>query len=144
MRPIYQFIIGSQVFFKDLEDFTPKDKDVLCIMDRFNFKGNVLHGHLQGDDVFFFRNMDKDGFINDALESKVPMRLGKFLVPEFATHINLEINDLKKLSPLAENLDEKHKYEKIIYDSYLENNDFVLTEEQRLKAFKSYKDTRKS
>lgn len=144
MRPIYQFIIGSQVFFKDLEDFKPKDKDVLCIMDSFNFKGNVLHSHLQGDDVFFFRNMDKDGFINDAIESNVPMRLGKFLVPEFATHIDLEINDLKKLSSLAENLDEAHKYEKIIYDSYLENNDFVLTEEQRLKAFKSYKDTRKS
>jgi hypothetical protein len=55
--------------------------------------------------------------------------IGKFLVPEFCERISFTIEDLQKLSPLTKILDDKHKYEKVIYDSYLENKDFVLTEE---------------
>ena len=51
---------------------------------------------------------------------------------------NLTINHLKKLSPLIDFLDDKHRYEKIIFESYIENNDFFLTEEQRLKAYLEY------
>ena len=36
-------------------------------------------------------------------------------------------------------MDNNHAYEKIIYDSYIENNDFYLTESQLNRAYKEYK-----
>jgi hypothetical protein len=82
-------------------------------------------------------------YIDWALKSKVGMVIGKFLIPEFVAQIGMSIDDLKQLAPLVDRLDDKHKYEKNIYDSYILNNDFYLTEEQRLKAYESYKESRK-
>lgn len=67
------------------------------------------------------------------------MQIGKFLVPEFVQEIGFTIEHLKKLKPLAEKLDGRHKYEKVIYDAYIENGAFKLTEEQRSKAYEQYK-----
>lgn len=71
------------------------------------------------------------------------MKAGKFLVPEFANYIGLTIDDLKILEPMFRNMDEKHKYEEVIYDAYVSNNAFILTNEQRKKAFEIYINTRK-
>lgn len=138
MKPIRTFVIGSRAFFTGMDGYYPKDIDELNIMDRFPFKGNVFNANINGKDVFFFRNMDKEGFIKDTLECGVPMRIGKFLVPEFATYLEVTINDLKRLSDIIEKIDEKHLYEKIIYDAYLKNGEFKLTEEQRAAAYKEY------
>ena len=138
MKPIKTFIIGSRTFFMEMEGYVPKDYDELNIMDRFPFKGNVLNMKMNGKDVFFFRDMDKEGFIKDTLECGVPMRVGKFLVPEFAEYLGMTIADLKRLSPVIENIDEKHHYEKAIYDAYLENQAFYLNEKQRAEAYKEY------
>ena len=70
------------------------------------------------------------------------MQLGKFLVPTFVEAIGFTIEDLKKLQPLADNLDDKRKYEKVIYDSYIQNNDFALTDEQLQKAYLEYKNNK--
>ena len=138
MKPIKTFIIGSRAFFTGVEGYVPKDYDELNIMDRFPFKGNVLNMKMNGKDVFFFRGMDKEGFIKDTLECGVPMRVGKFLVPEFAEYLGMTIADLKRLSPVIENIDKKHHYEKVIFDAYLKNGEFKLTEEQRVAAYKEY------
>lgn len=66
------------------------------------------------------------------------MEIGKFLVPEFIHEFNLTINDLKRLYPLVIKLDDRHKYEEVIYNSYIENNDFNLTNEQIKEAYKIY------
>ena len=71
------------------------------------------------------------------------MAAGKFLVPEFCKEIGSTVEDLPKLAPLISNLDTKHEYEKIIFDSYIQNGDFVLTQEQRDKAYESYKIARR-
>ena len=55
----------------------------------------------------------------------------------------ITIDDLKLFEQAFNNIDERHTYEKIIYDAYIENNAFVLTDEQREKAYKAYKTTRK-
>ena len=138
MKPIKTFIIGSRAFFTGMEGYVPKDYDELNIMDRFPFKGNVLNMKMNGKDVFFFRDLDKEGFIKDTLECGVPMRVGKFLVPEFAEYLDMTMDDLERLSPVIENIDEKHLYEKVIYDAYLKNGEFKLTEEQRVAAYKEY------
>jgi hypothetical protein len=88
------------------------------------------------------RHSSKEDYINWALQSKIGMVIGKFLVPEFCTEIGFTIEDLSKLKVLIDKLDDKHKYEEIIYTSYLENGSFTLTPEQRDKAYKSYKESR--
>ena len=107
MKVIYKFEIGSKYFFKDFDDFNTKDNDVLCIVDHFintRKPTNVLNFRLKGEDVFFFRNMDKEEFIYDTLESNVPMRAGKFLIPEFCQHIGFTIDDLQRLQGVFENI----------------------------------------
>ena len=132
--------MGSSYFFNKFEDYVQKDADELCIMDSFPFNGiNVLNMKKDGKDVFFYRNMDKDAFIEDTISSKVPMRVGKFLIKEFSEHLGMVPNDLKALDHMFEGLDEKHTYEKIIYDAYLENGEFRLTDDQIDAAYREYK-----
>ena len=143
MKPIKTFRIGSCVFFGGMDGFEPKDVDELCIMDTFSFKGNSIQCRgLHGKDVFFFRNMSKDDFKKDVKNSKLPMVAGKFLVPEFVEYLGFTIEDLKEFSGKFDEIDEKHAYEKIIYEYYIENNGFFLTAGQKEKAFKKYKETR--
>lgn len=143
MRPIKQIKIGSSVFFSGMKGYKPKDKDELCIMDTWFPKNtNVLNMKMNGKDVFFFKNMTKEEFIQDVRDSGVHMRAGKFLVPEFAEFIGLTIEDLKSISDLFEHFDLFHQYEKVIYDFYIENNGFFLTDEQKQVAYNKYKEYR--
>lgn len=140
MKPIVMFDMGSSIFFNVFDDYDSKDADKLCIMDTFTVKGtNVLNMRLNDEDVFFYKNMPKEEFIKDTIDSNVPMRVGKFLVPEFCKYIGFEISDYDKLKSMFDNLDEKHRYEIIIRDSYIENGGFFLTDEQRLRAYEEYK-----
>ena len=142
MTPIRTFIIGSSAFFSGMEGYVPKDIDELNIMDEFPFYFNVLNGRKNGRDVFFYRNMNKEDFIKDTLKSGVTLRAGKFLVPEFAEYLGMTIRDLRKLHSFFNRMDEKHRYEGVIYRAYLENGDFYLTDEQRQAAYDEYKKAR--
>ena len=137
-----RFLVGSQYFFKDIEGFNSKDIDYLIIetnprdyKEKYQISGNCQC-------LFKWKKMSKDDFINNVLETKLPMEVGKFLVREVAFVIGLKINDLKKLRPVIERLDEKHKYLEVIYNSYLENGSFYLTDEQRELAYEEYKKAR--
>lgn len=131
-------LVGSRAFFEGLDGFQSKDTDILELVDnptgfkyqrQFKFKDKC---------VFQWRKMEIKEFIKITLLNNTPMEIGKFLVPEFIKEYNLSIDDLKQLQPLVDKLDDKHKYEKVIYDSYLENNEFRLTEEQLNKAYNIY------
>lgn len=143
MKPIKTFRIGSRVFFEGIKDFESKDIDELCIMDTFPFKNNSIHCNgLHGKDVFFFRNMAKEDFKKDVMNCKLPMAAGKFLVPEFASYLGFTIEDLKEFEDKFNHIDDEHAYEKLIYDSYINNNGFFLTEQQRQEAYKKYKENK--
>ena len=134
-------LMGSNYFFKDYKDFKSHDIDYIDIIETNEFKEKrVIRG--QGKDYFYLKRKPKEQLIQDALKSELSMVVGKFLIPEFNKKISFTIDDLPKIKPLIDRLDEKHIYEKIIYESYLENNSFTLTEDQRLKAYKKYKETR--
>ena len=141
MKALIKFNIGSQVFFKDnFDDYVIKDSDELWIMDNWKIQEtNVLNFKNHKQDIFYFKNMSKEEFIEDTLSCSTPMRIGKFLIPEFVKYLNFTIEDLKRLEPVIKRIDEKHKYEQIIYYSYIENNDFTLNDEQLLNAYKEYK-----
>lgn len=136
---IKEFKMGSLIFFKEYNDFNSKDVDILAITDLPLFGKPMMNMKLNEKDVFFMGLENKNILIEKTLDSNVPMRVGKFLVPEFCEYIEFEISDYDKLSDMFDNLDEKHRYEIIIRDAYIENNGFFLTDEQRLKAYEEYK-----
>ena len=126
------------------DDYKLKDNDELHIVDEFIFPNKVCMNMrlFDGNDIFIFKNTDKQEYINDVYESGVNMKVGKFLIPEFNKYINFTIDDLKSLQPIFDNMDEKHTYERVIFESYLKNGDFFLTDEQRREAYKEYKRSR--
>ena len=40
---------------------------------------------------------------------------------------------------MFDRLDDKHKYERLIYESYINNNSFTLTEKQLQEAYDEYR-----
>lgn len=131
-------LVGSNVFFKGINEFKSKDIDILELVDNpIGFK-NQRQFRFKDKCVFQWRRMPVNELISITLSNNVPMEVGKFLVPEFIEVMNITLDDLKKLQPLVDNLDDKHKYEKIIYDSYMSNRNFVLTEDQLNEAYKEY------
>lgn len=136
---IKEFKIGSSIFFESYSDYTQKDIDVLAITDLPLFGKPMMNMKLKDKDIFFMCIEENSVMLDKTLESGVNMRAGKFLSPEFAEYIGLTIEELKKLKPMFDDIDEKHMYEKVIFDSYIKNNGFFLTNEQRLTAYEEYK-----
>ena len=144
MKDKIKFEIGSKYFFRNLPGYVSKDTDILVIMDSWMIgRTNVLNMKRDGEDIFFYKDMNKEEFINDTLNSKVPMRVGKFLNKEFNEYLGFTIDDLKVFNELFNELDKEHLYEKRIYEYYIENNKFELTEEQLLDCYKVYKENKK-
>lgn len=139
-----RFIVGSRAFFSCYEDFKPSDEDVLILDDNptdYKFHQEI---RIKGNCIFRWKRMNAQEFVDYHKKLNTGMFIGKFIVPEFTTEIGLTIEQLAELRCLAERLDERHQYERIIFDSYIKNNEFVLTEEQRLSAYNNYKSSRKT
>ena len=135
-----KFLVGSNVFFKGyFEDFVSKDVDTVILEKNPSGYINVRQLHFKDRCIFQWRRMDKEEFIEVSLLRSLGMELGKFLVPEFARELEMTIEDLKRLQPLADKLDENHLYEKVIYDAYIENGCWTLTDKQRMDAYRVYK-----
>lgn len=134
-------LMGSNYFFSQYKDFKSTDIDKIDIINTSDFKDKrIIRG--QGKDYIFLKRKPKEQLIQDALNSELAMVVGKFLIPEFNKQIGFTIEDLPKVQSLIDRLDDKHLYEKIIYDAYLENKEFILTQEQRDAAYASYKESR--
>lgn len=134
-----RYLVGSQYFFKGFSDFAPKDLDELILEENpkdYKIKMQITG---KGKCLFKWRKLKPQQFIE---YTKLPMELGKFLVKEVCQEIGFTIEHLKKLKPIVDKLDEKHLYEKVIWESYIENNDFHLTNEQLSKAYDLYKEKR--
>ena len=136
-----QFIVGSQAFFKQYPDFIPGDIDIVEFEDDPKLYRNFMQFRKKDKTrcIFKWRKMSADEFVEYSLNTKLPMEVGKFLVPEIAQYLGFTIDNLKQLSPVIDKLDEKHSYEKIIFDSYIANDGFYLTDEQRYQAYQEYK-----
>ena len=131
-------LVGSNVFFKDIEGFTSKDIDILEFIDNPTDFKNVRQFKFLHKCVFQWRKMPVNELIDITLFRNFPMEIGKFLVPEFIKEFKLSIDDLKRLEPIISKLDDKHKYEEVIYNSYIKNNDFYLTDKQLKNAYEIY------
>ena len=90
-------LVGSNVFFKDIEGFTSKDTDILEFVDNPTDFKNVRQFKFPDKCVFQWRKMSIDKLIDITLSRNFPMEIGKFLVPEFIKEFKLSIDDLKRL-----------------------------------------------
>lgn len=140
-----QIITGSSAFFSGIEGFKSKDTDIIILVDatKVKYKWHYQIFDDGGRDVFKIVIRPKEELIEHTLEKEDAMCVCRYLTPDYAKAINFEIEDLKKLQPLVDRMDSKHMYLVDIYNAYIENNDFVLSNEQRMKAFETYKNARK-
>ena len=141
MNNIMKILIGSSVFFKEYSDFNPHDIDYVLFEDCPQLYKTFAHINTKTEDVFAYKQMSKDEFLQYELEhcKKAKMAVGKLLVPELVKYMNITIDDLKKYKIAIDEIQEKKKKKKIIYDAFIKNNDFILTQEQRDKAYQEYK-----
>ena len=137
-----KFLMGSQYFFSRYDDFTSKDIDEIQIIETNEFS-HMRQITGQGKCLFQLKKYSSfEEYINWDVRSNLGMVIGKYLIPEFCNEIGFTIEDLPKVKSLINKLDDKHKYEEIIYNSYIENGSFTLTDKQRENAYKSYKENR--
>lgn len=134
-----KYLMGSKYFFDCFKDFVSHDTDYIILEEEPEDYKNVKNIRGNGQDIFYWRKMTPIEFVSHTLASGTPMQIGKFLIPEVANEIGFTISDLKKLEPLVNQLDDKHKYEKVIFYAYLENNEFSLTGEQLTEAYLEYR-----
>lgn len=97
---------------------------------------------MRDTDYFIYKKMPKNEFIHFFITTKPPMRATIFLIPEVIEFFELTINDLDLLQNVFYHMDDKHSYERLIYDFYRQNNGFYLTEEQLKAAYEDYKSKR--
>lgn len=136
-------LVGSTYFFAGIEGFKSKDIDRVVLIDNPAGFTNIRQTSGNGFCLYEWRRMSADEFVELTLNSTLPMSVGKFLVKEFCAAIGFSIQHLKKLAPQFEKLDNKHKYEKIIFESIIKNNSWDLTSEQINAAYSEYKKYRK-
>lgn len=131
--------VGSNAFFSKFEGFKAHDNDTIILEDEPSDYDVQAQIRLNGNCYLKWKRMTPKEYIEYHKKAKVGLFLGKFLVKEFVDEVGFTIEDLKQLSFLLDELDEKHLYEKTIYNAYIENNSFNLTKEQLEKAYNEYK-----
>ena len=139
-----RFNVGSCAFFDGMPNFDPSDTDQVEFEERPTLYRNFMQFRKRDGTrcLFKWRKMTADEFTEYTLQSKLAMELGKFLVPEVAEYLGITLEHLEKLRPVAERLDPKHEYEKIILEAYIHNGGFWLTDEQRQEAYGVYNGAR--
>lgn len=135
--------VGSNAFFKNsIPDFHSDDMDKVILIDNpldFKISRQIRLLKPVKQCIFEIKRFPKEILIENVLKTKCPMDVGKFLVPEFIKEIDMTIEDLLKLKPVIKNIDDRHSYEKLIFNYYIENNDFYLTDEQLKEVYNEYK-----
>ena len=138
-----KFKVGSRAFFEGYSDFNSHDSDYVLIENKPELYKTFAVIRTKDSDYFCYREMNKDEFLKFELEhcskNKSEMAAGKLLTPELISYYNITLNDLKPFEMFINNFDNKHKYEKIIYNAYIENGDLFLTKSQLDDAYKEYK-----
>lgn len=135
------FITGSKAFFEGMKGFVPSDTDKLIYFNKQN--KNNFSVRKNKETIFYVNeNLGKQGIKENILKGTNYNSLCQFLVPDVIEYLKVTIDDIKELQEYYHKCDYKHQYLAIICDSYIENNSFTLTDEQRLKAYNLYRTTR--
>ena len=137
-----QFEIGSNAFFSKFPDYTPRVANILYIDDNPDYGYETSYMDENGIHIIRWKNMTKEELMTYHKDCYVGRYIGKFLVPEYAEYFGITIDGLKELHHLIDFIDERHIYEKMIYDFYIKNNGFFLTDDQLKEVYDEYKKER--
>lgn len=136
---IKRFITGSRTFFEGMEGFMPHDADYLEIDPDLQVAG-TQYKPSPGVDVYRWKFSTFGEFYDFFKIHRHPnMRLCLFLSRDVARFLGMDFEDLKKVAFLKEGMDKRHMYLVSIYDFYMENGGWFLTERQRDEAYEIYK-----
>ena len=94
------------------------------------------------DDLYDTNFLEYQDEINKRISTDIEVVKEKAEVLE--TDVDAVELDVSLLKEHVSDIDERHTYEKVIYESYIKNNAFVLTDEQRNEAYKLYKENKKN
>lgn len=130
------YLFGSCYFFFKMPDFKIHDVDLMEFAD---IQTTSEIWCVEKIEWYKLKKEKKEDFLKRII---VPSDFTVLLVPEIAKEINFTIKDFDKISHLIPYLDEKHRYLEVIYNAYLENGDFYLTDAQRAAAYEVYKAAR--
>lgn len=136
------FLTGSHYFFNKINGFKSKDIDNLYLVEspqNFTMSKQIS---FPNECKFFIVRHTPEEYINWYINTKVPMSVIKFLNKEFCEEIGFTINHLNQLASVFNRMDAKHYYAKLIFDYYIANNDFSLTDEQLNIVYENYKSIR--
>lgn len=140
-----RFIGGSRAFFEGIEDFRPGDSDWMEISSAVPASLHLIIIS-EGWKVTCFQwsaELDKADLLAFVADERHDANIiAACLLPEFAEHYGIGIDDLRGLLPLAERLRSRHAYLGIILRAYIANGNFELTDDQRAEAFEIYKEGR--
>ena len=139
-----KFLIGSRAFFGGIEGFKSDNRNMLYLHDNPAFKTGVeKNDSNRVTRIFKYTKESAKTMIQRAVESGVALQAGKFLVPDVARAIGATVQDLEPLAPLFAKLPKKHKWQQTVYNAYIVNGSFTLTDEQRQAAYNKYQSARK-
>lgn len=135
--------VGSNYFFSCYENFKSKDIDEIEIIPEdadvdFNF---LRYTHSTAHCLFEIKKSDKykDWVLGNARNN---LHIASFFIPEFCKEMGYTLKDLSDVSVRLSQLSPNHQYYRAIYNAYIENGSFTLTDEQRDAAYKIYCDAR--
>lgn len=131
--------VGSRRFFGGLKDYQSDSNAFVQVIDAPKGFSFVKETNLYGRHLFQWARLAPQEYVEYALKKGAPEQIGKFLVPEFCSEIGFTLSDLRQLEPLLDKLDEEHKYYRLIYNAYMANGDFTLTDEQRQAAYEEWR-----
>lgn len=136
---------GSRAFFGNMPDYSSHDCDVLLVLDEWpeEITDTRFSCRATKCDAFFIKQMTKEEYIAETLETGDTRRVFYYMLPDFAELIGLTVDDLKRVEPVVRKLTgTRHQWYITIYEAYVANGGFFLTDEQREAAYEVFKRVR--
>lgn len=145
-----KFIAGSFYFFKDMPGYNLHDLDYVIITDETFVDYHHIYWIENGiaQDRFYWKKNTPEWHIMQMLNEKsFALDIARFLIQGVAEELGITIDDLMKLKHIVNKLktdfNGKYDYYRLIFNAYIENNAFILTDKQRMLAYDSYRNSRR-
>lgn len=138
-------LTGSKYFFKNCEGYNPEttDTDYIEVLETNEFLRTRLIHDENGYEIHQWKLKPKSEIFEDLEHKPNSLAVCALLIPEFNEAFGITFLDLVKVENNVNNLTGKYSYYKVIYDAYMKNGSFVLTDEQRQAAYEVYKKNKK-
>lgn len=137
-----EYQVGSRLFFDGMPGYNPKDSDYVMLVENPTIFENCMTVRGENKDIFLWRKTNAEEFVDMTIRMGTPMLAGKFLNKELCEDAGMTRQVFGKLKPLFDNMDDRHTYQKLIFDHILKTWDFDIPDKTRNIAFLTYLNSR--